>query len=101
MSDGGNCPLIFFNTFLKIYFLGNSLVVQWLGLGAFTTVARVQSLVRERRYLKPRGMAKKILKKLLLFGMVRTWAEKPKTIFEKFAAECLRPIFVPSAGSPS
>ena len=27
----------------------SSLVVQWLGLGAFTAVARVQSLVRELR----------------------------------------------------
>ena len=27
--------------------IGKSLVVQWLGLGAFTVVARVQSLVGE------------------------------------------------------
>ena len=30
----------------------NSLAVQWLGLGAFTAVARVQSLVRELRSCK-------------------------------------------------
>ena len=28
-------------------FLGNSLVVQWLGLGAFTAVPEVQSLIGE------------------------------------------------------
>ena len=41
------------------YIWGNSLVVQWLGLGAFTAVAQVQSLVGELRSPKPRGMAKK------------------------------------------
>ena len=34
-------------------------MVQWLGLGAFTAVAQVQSLVGELRSPKPRGMAKK------------------------------------------
>ena len=38
---------------------GNSLTVQWLGFGAFTAVAWVQSLVGELRYCKPQGMAKK------------------------------------------
>ena len=33
--------------------LGNSLVVQWLGLGASTEGAGVQFLVRELRYHKP------------------------------------------------
>ena len=37
----------------------NSLVVQWLGLGAFTNVAQVQSLVRERRSQKLCGVAKR------------------------------------------
>ena len=31
----------------KMVDLGSSLVVQWLGLGTFTAVAQVQSLVRE------------------------------------------------------
>ena len=35
---------------------GNSLAVQWLGLGTFTARAWVQSLVRELRSHKPRGM---------------------------------------------
>ena len=29
--------------------MGNSLAVHWLGVGAFTAVAQVQSLVRELR----------------------------------------------------
>ena len=35
------------------------MVVQWLGLRAFTAGAQVQSLVRELRSWKPCGMAKK------------------------------------------
>ena len=38
-------------------------MVQWLGLGAFTAVAQIQSLVRELRSHKPRGSAKKKKKK--------------------------------------
>ena len=38
---------------------GNSLAAQWLGLSAFTAVAWVQSLVRELRSHKPRGVARK------------------------------------------
>ena len=38
---------------------GNSLIVQWLGLGAPIPVAQVQSLVRELRSCKPHGTAKK------------------------------------------
>ena len=42
------------------YRTGNSLVVQCLGLRAFTAVGpRVQSLVRELRYRKLRGTVKK------------------------------------------
>ena len=37
----------------------HSLVVQWLGFGAFTAGAQVQSLVRELRSHKPHDMAKK------------------------------------------
>ena len=37
---------------------GNSLVVQWLGLHAFTAGARVQSLVRELKSCVPCGVAK-------------------------------------------
>ena len=39
---------------------GNSREVRCLGLGAFTAVAQVQSLVRELKSHKPRGTAKKI-----------------------------------------
>ena len=38
---------------------GNALVVQWLGLSAFTAVAQGQSLVGELRSLKQHGTAKK------------------------------------------
>ena len=39
--------------------MGNSLVVQWLGLGPFISGAQVQSLVEELRSCKPNGVAKK------------------------------------------
>ena len=39
--------------------MGNSLVVQWLGLSAFPVVAQVQYLVGELRSHKPPGVAKK------------------------------------------
>ena len=43
---------------------GNSLAVQWLGVGTFTARAWVQSLVRELRSRKPqKGAAKKKEKK--------------------------------------
>ena len=42
---------------------GNSLAVQWLGLGAFTAVTQVESLVWELRSCKPHGTAKKNPKK--------------------------------------
>ena len=42
----------------KWYPVGNSLVVQWLGLDAFASRARVQSLVGELRSYKPWGVAK-------------------------------------------
>ena len=45
--------------------LGNSLAVQWLELGAFTARPWVQSLVRELRSHKLRGMAEKKKKKTL------------------------------------
>ena len=38
--------------------MGNSLAVQWLGLGAVTAVAQVRSLVRELRSHKMCGVAK-------------------------------------------
>ena len=46
----------------KLKHKGNSLAVQWLGLGAFTAVAQVQSLVGELRSCKPHGVAKKTLR---------------------------------------
>lgn len=39
--------------------IGDSLVVRQLGLSLFIAVAQVQSLVRELRFLKPCGTAKK------------------------------------------
>ena len=48
---------------LKMCWGGNSLVVQSLGLGAFTSEAQVLSLVRELRYCKPYSTAKKKKKK--------------------------------------
>ena len=45
--------------YLKCTCFGSSLVVQWLGLSAFTAVARVQSLVGQLRSHKPSGEAKK------------------------------------------
>ena len=39
--------------------LGNSLPVQWLGLGTFTAMAQVQSLVGEPRPHKPSSAVKK------------------------------------------
>ena len=38
---------------LRFILLGNSLAVQWLGLGAIIAGARVQSLVEELRLCKP------------------------------------------------
>ena len=38
---------------------GNSLVLQWLGLCTFTTVARVQSPASDLRYYKLYGKVKK------------------------------------------
>ena len=48
----------------------NSRAVQWLGLGAFTARAQVQSLVQELRSGRPLGAAKRKKKKknwLLIF----------------------------------
>ena len=42
----------------KIELVGNSLEIQWLGLGAFTTKVWVQPLVGELRYHKPHDVAK-------------------------------------------
>ena len=43
---------------------GSSLAVQWLGLGAFTAGAWVQSLIRELRSCKMRHGQNKIKQKL-------------------------------------
>ena len=69
-------PLLLTWLFLKIhliwsfprwaFFLGNSLAVQWLGLGTFTAVAWLQSLARELRSCKLRGAAKQKTKNLFL-----------------------------------
>ena len=44
---------------LKKCSIGNSLAVQWLGLGTFTTMYWVQSLIWELRSCKPQGVATK------------------------------------------
>ena len=41
-------------------------MVWWLGLGTFTAVVQVQSLVGELRFHKPDGTAKKNFKRLLI-----------------------------------
>ena len=50
--------IVTFKNWLQI---GSSLAVQWLGLGAFTAVAQVQSLVEELRSHKPLGEKKKLI----------------------------------------
>ena len=45
-------------------FVGNSLVVQWLGLNTFTAAAQVQSLVGDLRSHMPCDTAKKEKKRL-------------------------------------
>ena len=62
--------LLFVCLFLVTYNekgLGNSLVVQWLGLHTSTAGARVQSLVRELRSHKPCSAAKGEKKGLKLY----------------------------------
>ena len=51
-----------------MWHMGNSLAGQWLGLGVFTTVAWVQSLVRELISCKSWGMADKRKKKKVTCG---------------------------------
>ena len=51
-----------------MWHMGNSLAGQWLGLGAFTTVAWVQSLVRELISCKSWGMSDKRKKKKMTCG---------------------------------
>ena len=51
---------------LKLLRAGSSLEVQWLGLGAVTAVARVQSLVGELKSCKPHGAAQPKTKKVVL-----------------------------------
>ena len=56
---------------------GNSLVVQWLGLSAFTAVVRVQSPVGELRSCMPCGVAPcpPPKKRHFITGIYRTTAE--------------------------
>ena len=59
LVDSGNLmghSQLFYN---RSIWHGHSLAVQWLGLGAFTAGARVQSLVGELRSRKPHDVAKK------------------------------------------
>ena len=64
----------------------NSLVVQWLGLHAFTPGAKVRSLVRELRSYKPSGMAKKINKVNIRIMSVMT---VPAAAESEKGAECI------------
>ena len=50
----------------------NSLVVQWLGLGAFIAMAWIQSLVGELRSGKPHGAGNSCQISLRLFSCVST-----------------------------
>ena len=50
VSFVSHCNYLYWPLFKKNCIVGNSLTVQWLGLGAFTAVAQVQSLVRELRF---------------------------------------------------
>ena len=52
--------------------LQNSLLVQSLGLPAFTAAARVQSLVREVASHKPRGVAKVIIIIIIMIIIITT-----------------------------
>ena len=54
-------------TLLKIHFCGNSLAIQWLGLGTFSARVRVQSSVGDLRPHKLPNMAqpKKLIIKFL------------------------------------
>ena len=49
--------------------LGNSLAVQWLGLGALTARAGVQSLVGELRSCTQRGTTEKKKKKSIILSL--------------------------------
>ena len=51
----------------NLHWLGNSLVVQWLGLVTLTMVAQVQFLVRELRFHKLCSTAPQNKKYLILF----------------------------------
>ena len=58
VKQGINMRLFMLSSFsLKIIHLGNSLAVQWLGLGAFTAEDQARCLVRELRFCKPHCMA--------------------------------------------
>ena len=60
------------------------MVVQWLGLGAFTAKGPVQSLVGELRSRKHRGAAKKKKKKKIVFPCLLTfivYGEKSAIIY--------------------
>ena len=49
--------ILCFFSYVKNIFCRELLEVQWLGLGTFTVVAQIQSLVRELRSSKPHGVA--------------------------------------------
>ena len=55
--------------------MGNSLVVQWLGLCTFTAGTWVQSLVRKLRFCKPPGTPKpkQNQKTIMLFSSKNEW----------------------------
>ena len=53
----GGGDLWVWGSLLKDLSLGNSLAVQYLGLGAFTVRAQIRSLVRELRSHKMHGAA--------------------------------------------
>ena len=66
---------------IKTADLGNSLVVQWLGLCAFTARAQVRSLVGELRSRKLHGAAEKKKKK----KRQQTWTSAWSSLRERDA----------------
>lgn len=67
-----------------MWHMGNSLAGQWLGLGAFTTVAWVQSLVRELISYKSWGMVDKRKKRKVTCGryILRSCLFPPSNLIE-------------------
>ena len=62
----------------NITLVGSSLVASWLGLGALTATAWVQSLVGALRSCKPRSMATTTMTNTLVLGTRDGWGGKSR-----------------------